>query len=204
MFHFTYKWHSWRQKLEQKINKSTTAINHVLPLVEPYGLQPNDLNRKSGRELRRNFRPSPCWSLSIILSKWWRRDKFHKWDVLIPFFTCTVRLRAFLKRFWSKTKLPILRFEIWGPVQNMLPFMNVCHLVCFQILFWLNFWPQCYFVCFTITVAVRCDFQESQKSTQQKKKQPRIIWNNHTFSVLETFQLAFSSVMVSIHCLHFS
>ena len=130
-----------RQKLEQNIKKSTRAIDHVLPLVEPYGLQPNDLNRKSGRELRQNFLPSPCWSLSIILLKWWRRDKFQKWDVLISFFTCTVRLRAFLKRFWSKTKLPILRFEIWGPVQNMLPFMNVCHLVCFQILFWLNFWP---------------------------------------------------------------
>ena len=128
-------------KAEQKINKSTTAIDHVLPLVEPYGLQPNDLNRKSGRELRQNFLPSPCWSLSIILLKWWRRDKFQKGDILISFFTCTVRLRAFLKRFWSKTKLPILRFEIWGPVQNMLPFMNVCHLVCFQILFWLNFWP---------------------------------------------------------------
>ena len=158
MFHFTYKWHSWRcfkqrQKLEQKINKSTTAIDHVLPLVEPYGLQPNDLNRKSGREWRRNFLPSPCSSLSIILSKWWRCRKFQNWNIKpslktwlfhllnFSFFTCTVGLRAVLKRFWSKTKLPILRFEIWGPVQNMLPFMNVCHLVCFQILFWLNFWP---------------------------------------------------------------
>ena len=55
----------------------------------------------------------------------------------IEMITCTVGLRAFSKRFWSQTKLPVLCHEVRGPIQNTLQFLNS---VCFQIGLGLNLW----------------------------------------------------------------